>query len=177
MISSTASSVSGARPPGSHYVNRQTVRRAVELAMPMLEAAMGDPHIVGSGFLHIVVMDPGISPAEAAFEEAILFEQSLGDRQRWDADYAGFARAKARLSWSLGMDSHRVQSGLAHLLRKGDTLLSGSVWLDGIVVGVSGAFPWFDEAIAGTIAMWLRALARDAREGDDGRLALEAPPS
>ena len=44
-------------------------------------------------------------------------------------------------------------------------MLWGSVVLEGIVVSASGAYPWYDEAIAGTIAMWLRAIAKAGREG------------
>lgn len=60
-----------------------------------------------------------------------------------------------------------------HLLPVGATSLRGSVCLDGIVVGVSGAFPWFDEAYAGAIACMFRALAKAARELDTGKLFLE----
>lgn len=153
------------RPGGSHYVSRETARRAVALAAPLIESARGDPGIVGSGFLYLVVMDPGLPPGRAAFEEAVLYEQAFGERERWDADYAAFARAKARLSWTHGMDSHRLQHVSPHLLRGGDSLLWGSVCLDGIVVAASGAFPRYDEVFAGTVALFVRALAREAREG------------
>jgi hypothetical protein len=160
-------------PRGSHYVTQETARRAVQMAMPMIEAGLADSRIVGSGFLFLVIMDPGLPPGLAGFEEAILHEQAFGDRSRWDADYAAFARGKAKLSWANGMDSRRLQTLAPHLLREGDSLLWGSVWLDGIVVAASGAFPQFDEVYAGTVAYWLRALAKDAREADSGRLFLE----
>lgn len=162
-------------PSGSHYVTRETAQRAVALASPMIEAARGDPGIVGSGFLHVVVMDPGLPPGVAGFDEAVLYERSFGDPTLWDADYAAFARAKARLSWATGMDGHRLQTLSPHLLKGGDTLLAGGVCLDGIVVAASGAFACYDEAFAGSIALCLRALARAGREGDSGRTALEAP--
>lgn len=167
-----ASSDTSPQPAGSHYVTADTARRAVELATPLIEAGRSDPRIVGSGFLYVVVMDPGLPPGLAAFEDAILYEQAFGDRERWDADYADFARAKARLSWTSGMDSHRLQSLAPHLLRTGDTLLWGSVCLDGIVVAASGAFPRYDEVFAGTVALFLRALAKEAREADADRLTL-----
>jgi hypothetical protein len=162
---------------GSHYITRETARRAVDMAAPMIEAGMHNQRIVGSGFLYVVVMDPGRPPTEASFEEAILYEHAFGDRGRWDADYAAFARAKARLSWLAGMDTHRMQSMFPHLLHSGDTLLWGSVWLDGIVVGASGAFPWYDEVYAGVVALCLRALAKEAHELDSGRTVLEPPLS
>ncbi|MGE5490934.1 MAG: hypothetical protein ACM31P_06620 [Actinomycetota bacterium] len=158
---------------GSHYVNRETARRAVHLAMPMIEAGLADRRLVGSGFLYLVIMDPGLTPDRCGFEEAILHEQAFGDRSQWDADYAAFARGKAKLSWTTGMDSRRLQTLSPHLLRTGDSLLWGSVCLDGIVVAASGAFPQFDEVYAGTVAYWLRALAKEGREADNGRLSLE----
>ena len=109
-------------------------------------------------------MDPARGPGQWSFEDAILHEHSVGDRARWDADYAGFARAKARLAWRTGMDSQVVQARFPHLLEQGDTLLWGSVARDGIVVGVSGANAWYDEAFAGAIALCLRAVAHGARE-------------
>jgi hypothetical protein len=159
----------------SYYVTPDTARKAVEMALPMIEAGRQDRRVVGSGFLYIVVMDPALTAARAAFEEAILYEHACGDPARWDADYAGFARAKAELSWRTGMDSHEVQRRCPHLLEEGDTTLWGSVCVDGIVVGVSGAFPWFDEAYAGTIALLLRALAKEGRETAAGEMFFGTP--
>jgi hypothetical protein len=144
----------------SYLIDRATAEAAVQFSMPTIIESMKDNKVGESGFLYIVVMDPGRPPQLAGFEEAILYEHAVGDRERWDADYAAFARAKAKVAWKTGMNSHTVQALYPHLLGGGDTLLWGSVALDGIVVGVSGAHPWFDEAIAGTIAMWMRALAK-----------------
>ncbi len=147
------------------------------MALPMIEAAMQDPEVCGSGFLYIVVMDPGLQPGEADFADAVLLEHAIGDRTRWDADYAGFARGKARLSWLTGMGSHEVQTARTHALRRGDSVLWGSASLDGIVVGVSGAHPWFDEAFATAIAANLRAIAKQhhARALADGHWVAGGP--
>jgi hypothetical protein len=159
---------------GSHFADADAARQAVALALPMIEHAMRDRTVCGSGFLYIVVMDPALGPAEAHFDDAILLEHAIGVRENWDADYGAFARAKARLSWEHGMDSHRLQIAGAHRLRSGDSLLWGSVCLDGIVVGVSGAFAWYDEAFATAIAANLRALAkqRQAEAVAAGQLSL-----
>ena len=144
----------------SYFLDRSTAARAVKLALPMMQAAM-DSQLAGeSGFLYIVIMKPGHTPASSSFEEAILYEYALGDRDKWDADYGAFARAKAKVSWQTRMDGHAVQELKPHLLRQGDTTLWGSVVVDDIVVGVSGAHPWYDEAFAGAVAMCLRALAK-----------------
>ena len=117
--------------------------RAVSMALPLIEQAMRDPGFGDSGFLHIVVMDPDARAEEGGFEAAILHEHSVGDRSKWDADYAGYARGKARESWM-----HRADNP------------KGAVCVGGIVVGASGAFEPFDQAYAGAVAMCLRALAR-----------------
>lgn len=139
-------------------IDEDAARAAVSLALPAIELAMRDPAAGDSGCLHIVVMDP-LAPPPVAFERAILHEHSI-NRARWDADYAAFARAKARLSWRTGADSQRVQTGMPHRLEPGDTLLWGSVCLDGIVVAVSGMQPWYDEALAGVVACCLRGIVK-----------------
>jgi hypothetical protein len=128
--------------PQERGIDRALAERAVAMALPLIEEAMRDPCFGDSGFLHIVVMDSH-APGGTPFEDAILHEHSFGDRAKWDADYAAFARGKARESWATRADNPR-----------------GAVCVDGIVVGASGAFEPFDQAYAGAVAMCLRALAR-----------------
>lgn len=145
---------------GSYFIDRECAERAVQMSLPMITEAMKDDEICSSGSLYIVVMDPALTPYNATFRDAILYEHAVGDRSKWDADYGEFARAKARVAWRTGMDGHKVQELRPHLLTAKDTVLWGSTIVDGIVVGVSGAQPWYDEAFAGTVAMCLRALAK-----------------
>jgi hypothetical protein len=142
----------------SVFADTGAARRALEMALPMIEPLMREPDVVGSGFLYIVVMDPAAEGDD--FDAAVLLEHAVGDRSKWDADYAGFARAKARLAWRTRRDGQAVQACSPQLLREGDTLLTGAVCLDGIVVGVSGAHPYYDEAFATCIAGCLRAVAK-----------------
>lgn len=144
----------------SYFVNRAAAEKAVQLCMPMISAAMDSKEAGASGFFYIVIMKPGCTADSTQFSDAILYEYAMGDRSKWDADYGEFARAKARLAWRTGMDADIVQQRKPHLLAHGDTVLGGAVVLDDIVVGVSGADPWYDEAFAGSIAMCLRALAK-----------------
>lgn len=143
----------------SRFADAEAARSAVAMALPAIEAALREPAVSGLGVLHIVVMDPACLPGEASFDDAVLHEQSVGDRARWDVDYAAYARVKAQLSWRLQADSRRVQRLAPHRLREDDTPLWGSVCLDGIVVSASGALPYWDEAFALAIAANLRALA------------------
>ena len=144
----------------SYFIDRTAAAKAVRLALPMIDAAMESREAGASGFLYIVIMRPGSVPSDDKFSDAILYEHAVGDESKWDADYGAFARAKAQLAWRTGIDAHVVQQLKPQLLAHGDTTLWGSVVVDGIVVGVSGADPWYDEAFAGTIAMCLRALAK-----------------
>ncbi|WP_019140417.1 hypothetical protein [Noviherbaspirillum massiliense] len=145
---------------GSYFANREAAEAAVKMSLPLITEAMKRKEVGESGFLYIVVMDPLRTPANSSFEEAILYEYSVGDREKWDADYAGFARAKALVAWRSGMDGHMVQELRPHLLAARDTVLWGSVVVDGIVVSASGANAWYDEAFAGTVAMCLRAIVK-----------------
>jgi hypothetical protein len=159
-LSSNASANLAPRSPRTGFFVTQTLaREALTMALLMIEPAVRDKEVSGCGFLHIVVMDPGLAPADVPFEQAILLEHSIG-RAAWDADYAMYARAKARLSWEHGLDGATLQATRPHLLREGDALLWGGVCLDGLVVGVSGAYPWYDEAFGTAIAANLRALCK-----------------
>lgn len=142
------------------YADAAAARAAVEMTLPMIEAALTDREVSGCGFLCIVVMNPVLGPQQAAFDAAVLVEHPVGDPAQWDADYSAYARAKARLSWETGLSGSVVQALRPHMLRDGDSLLWGAVCMDGIVVGVSGALPWFDEAFATAVAANLRALAK-----------------
>lgn len=145
---------------GSCFADRVAALQAVDAALPSIERVLAEPGASGLGVLCIVVMDPGLTPADATFDEAVLLEFAVGDRHRWDIDYAALARAKARLSWTGGADSAVLQATAAHRLRGGDSLLAGAVWLDGIVVAASGAEPWCDEACALCVAAHLRSIAK-----------------
>src|SRR5439155_7556309 len=96
-------------PTGSYFVDRELAARAVDMAMPLLRSAMEHKEFGDSGFLHIVVMNPGMAPRDTKFEQAILYEHSLGDPANWDADYGAVARAKAKLAWCHQRDSYAVQ--------------------------------------------------------------------
>jgi hypothetical protein len=145
-------------------LDQVAVRRVIGRARSIFENVANDRCVNQSGVLHLVIMDPSISPADGTFEQAILHEESFGlDVSEWDADYAEFARAKARLSWRTGRESHLLQTAQPFRLVRGDTALWGSVVLDGLVVAVSGAEPAYDEALSGVVAMLLRAEAKMAR--------------
>jgi hypothetical protein len=153
----------------SYFLDHNTAKQAVELCLPSITAAMESRVAGASGFLYIVILKPGASPATGAFSDAILHEYAVGDTAKWDADYGAFARAKAELSWRTGMDTRLVQQSHPHMLTLGDSLLWGGVVVDDLVVAVSGADPWYDEAFAGTIALFLFALAKKGMADQAGK--------
>ncbi len=155
-------------------LDRATAQEAIGLALPSIQAALTRPGVSGEGVLHLVIVDPAARPDDTAFDDAILLEYSVGNPSTWGADYRSFARAKADLAWRLGCDTHLVQELRPYLLRQHDTLLWGGVFRDGLVVGASGAHPWFDEAFANTVAGFLVALAQEkARAAREKGLTLE----
>lgn len=169
-VESARDQVDWALKPGGHQppplacegqgglLTQALAQEALDRITPMLEAAIADPDVCGAGALAVVVLNPACTHEGQGFDEAILLEHGFGDRDAWDADHAGFARAKARLSWESGEDSRAAQAR-PHLLRAGDTLIGGGVNLEGVVVGVSGAHPWYDEAFAMSLAAMLRSLS------------------
>lgn len=189
-IESTRDEVDWALRPGGHQppaaaadghcglITRALAQEALARVRPMLEAAVVDPQVCGTGALAVIVIDPARPHFEGDFEDVILLEEGFGDREAWDADYAELARAKARLSWESGEDTRAAQAR-PQLLRSGDTLVAGGVNLEGLVVGVSGAHPWYDEAFALSLAAMLRSLG--LREVDrltaSGADAIPAPGS
>lgn len=160
---------------GSWYGDRACAQRAIAMSLPAIEAAVARSDVSGTGFLSIVVVDPALAPGECRFEEAILAEHHIGERAQWDADYNAFARAKARQAWLHATDTHRLQALQPHRLRAGDVAVWGAVCLDGIVVGVSGAHPWYDEAFATMVAACLRALVKEAAARQQTPFAGPAP--
>lgn len=145
---------------GSFFADQRAAREAVSMVLPMLQTGIQNRTVGDSGFLYIVIMDPALDPSMTDFEHAVLYEHAVGDRNDWDADYAKFARDKARVCWRTGRDGHYVRHVAPQLLRRSDTGIWGGVWIDGVVVGVSGAQPWYDEAIAASIAHFLKAVAK-----------------
>ncbi len=155
------------------FADESAARKAVQMALPLIERAMQEKEVGESGFLYIVIMDPASQPGVDEFEASILYEHAVGDRSKWDADYARFARDKARVVWRTGRDGHSIRAVSPHLLTSSDCGIWGAICLDGIVVGVSGCNPWYDEALAGSIAYCFRAIAkaRAIKQPETPRLA------
>ena len=146
------------------------VNDALEALTPAYLRVLADGAVSAEHALHLVVMDPAASPARDAFERAILVERSVGEPARWEADYAHYARAKARLAWREGATTADLVERTPALLRPGDLVVEGAVCRHGLVVAASGAQPWFDAAFAAMLVELVHARLRDrlatARAGD-----------
>jgi hypothetical protein len=159
---------------GSFLLDRDAAKTAIGFAAPMLDALARNLSVNQSGVLYVVVMDPALTPLDSAFEEAILYEQGFGKSAAdWDFDYAGAARAKAKLAWRTGCDTHYLQTMAPHRLRQGDSALWGSAIVDGIVVAISGCEAAYDEAAAGSVALLLRAYAKAASVALGGMVTVQ----
>jgi hypothetical protein len=149
---------------GSRFLSESVARAALSAVTPGIAAQLAAPEVSGLGVLHFVVLDPSRPFTQEGDEPRILCEHSIGDRERWDVDYAAYARRKARLSWRHRMDSRHLLLQAPHLLLADEEPLWGSVWLDGIVVAASGAFPIWDECFCLMAAAQLRARAWEAAQ-------------
>jgi hypothetical protein len=124
------------------------VEHALDALAPMLERLLADRSVSGESAMHVVVMDPAADPRTTSFEDAILAERSFGDSDRWEADYAWYARAKTRLAWREQMTLRTLYAEHADRLQPDDIRVEGAVRDGNWIVGASGAQAWYDHAIA-----------------------------
>jgi len=110
--------------------------------------------------MHIVVMDPTIHPWETDFEQAILFEYSIGDRREWPVDFREVALDKARQAWSDGRGNMYKHLLAPVTLKSGDVAFYGSFEHDGVVVAASGVEGWYDVLVCGWVAIAFHQLAQ-----------------
>jgi hypothetical protein len=155
----------GAFGSGASDAQRALVVRIVEETLdvmaPMIERVIANSAISAEHALHVLVMDP-TADAGVAFEDAILIERSYGDPALWKADYAWYAREKTRVSWRERRSLRTLLSRCPERLQEGDIRVEGAIRAGSWVIGVSGAQPWYDHAIASTAAHLLDAALAQA---------------
>lgn len=143
---------------------RDAVRRGFAALAPLLETLLADPDVSAEHAMHVVVMNPDADP-RTPFDDAILAERSFGDAAHWEADYAGYARAKTRLAWREQTSLRTLFAEHPERLRESDIRVEGAVRQDRWIVGASGAQPWYDHAVA-TIAIALFEAAIEQTRGN-----------
>ena len=140
-----------------HSVKSQTeiVADAIQLVRPSIDLLFKRSN---RQLLHIVVMNPRLKPWEADFEEAILYETSIGDPATWTIPFDQLARNKARQAWRNGRAN--INNQLLHpaSLRDDDVLFFGTFVYGDIIVASSGVEQWYDMMISGWIAVAIEQL-------------------
>ena len=136
--------------------NKQLVMDAVELVKPSIERLF---ERTNRKELHIVIMNPALKPWESSFEDAILYEESLGSPNEWTIPFDELARKKALQAWREGTANINLQTAHPTSLREGDLLFYGSFVYGNIVVACSGVEQWFDMLVSGWIAVAVEQLA------------------
>ena len=117
---------------------------------------------------HIVVMDPiYVAGGDASFEQAILYEHSLGEHpEEWPYDYKRIARAKAKQSWETGLSSRELLNDYPLYVADGDSPWVGSIVVDylgnKIVLSCSGYHQPEDEMVCWFFFHRMVCLAREA---------------
>ena len=128
--------------------------------------------------LHIVVMNPRLKPWEIQFEEAVLYETSIGDPESWTIPFNKLARNKARQAWRNGRANINNQLLHPSTLHEDDVLYFGTFVYGDIVVASSGVEPWYDMLISGWIAVAIEQLSmheyQTIKSENPGQLTLNA---
>lgn len=147
-------------------------RKAIEMAMPSITAAMQDGTFKRSD-LCIVVVNPSIVPGSmkrpAFMRRGILYEHCIGKKSKWKNDYSMFAKKKAYESWLHRMSGRMIQACFPHLLRKGDILYPGGVCFNEVVVASSGVEDYNDEHASICVAsgIYTRCIAKRLKLNPD----------
>ncbi|GLS90501.1 hypothetical protein GCM10007916_15680 [Psychromonas marina] len=135
--------------------NKQLAIDAVALVTPAIEQLFNQTN---RKELHIVIMNPAVKPWESSFEDAVLYEASLGKPHEWTIPFDQLARKKAQQAWRDGSANINHQNLHPSSLRDGDVLFYGSFVYGNIVVACSGVQQWFDMLVSGWIAVAIEQL-------------------
>jgi len=154
----------------SLFLTQRIAEEAVDMVRPAIQKLMEDGRIDGTD-LHIVIMDPArpctrADPSRSweQFEEAILYQEIIGDRKTWKYPYDDIARSKAYMTWRSGVPSRTIQTDEPWLYAEGDTRYVGSVVLGrtgSLVVAASGVEDYFDEMFSLMVAAAIQGLCRE----------------
>ena len=125
-------------------------QQAIELVKPSITTLFGRTN---RQVLHIVIMDPRIKPWEADFNDAILYQESIGETTTWEHPFDEFARNKAEQAWRNTQPNIVAQTMHPSSLKEGDLPFYGTFVYGNIVVATSGVEQWFDMLVSGGVAL------------------------
>ena len=125
-------------------------QQAIELVKPSITTLFGRTN---RQVLHIVIMDPRIKPWEADFNDAILYQESIGETTTWEHPFDEFARNKAEQAWRNTQPNIVAQTMHPSSIKEGDLPFYGTFVYGNIVVATSGVEQWFDMLVSGWVAL------------------------
>ena len=125
-------------------------QQAIELVKPSITTLFARTN---RQVLHIVIMDPRIKPWEADFNDAILYQESIGETTTWEHPFDEFARNKAEQAWRNTQPNIVAQTMHPSSLKEGDLPFYGTFVYGNIVVATSGVEQWFDMLVSGWVAL------------------------
>lgn len=133
----------------SYILNVKLVEESIKIVLPAIKNAM-ETGVLKRKHLSICVLNPK--------NESVLFQHNIGDRAKWEDPFNELAKSKARIAKREKKDVSYVRERKPWMLESGDTIWSGGVYFQGLVVGVSGVEEYFDEMIAKWIIHTIKAL-------------------
>lgn len=133
----------------------EIAKDAVELTIPSIQKLF---ERTNRQELHIVIMNPQLKPWETSFDDAVLYETSLGTPESWSTPFDQLARKKAQQAWRESTSNIQLQTQHPASLREDDVLFYGSFVYGNIVVACSGVEQWYDMLISGWIALAIEQL-------------------
>ena len=116
-------------------------RQAVELVKPSIQELFKRTN---RKELHIVIMDPRVRAWEAEFDEATLYQESIGNCDSWELPFDEYARNKAEQAWRDMQANIVTQTSHPSSLREGDLPFYGSFVYGNAVVACIGVEQWPD---------------------------------
>ncbi|RKF22173.1 hypothetical protein DBZ36_00565 [Alginatibacterium sediminis] len=133
----------------------QIAEEAIDMLRPSIESLF---ERTNRKELHIVVMNPSLKPWESDFENAVLYEKSIGSPEDWTIPFDQYARNKAKQAWRNNSSNVNQQSLHPSSLQDDDLLFYGSFVYGDIVVACSGVQQWFDMLVSGWVAVAIEQL-------------------
>ena len=143
----------------SGILTKEVVEKAVDILRPCIKEFLRS-HTKRQHLAIVVTAVEAINPPDplrVSFKERCYLVDAIGDSDERLDTYTTVALSKAEMSVRTGKGTHELQP---QYRRTGDTLYSGSVVTNGIVVACSGVQGYFDEAIAGMIAAMIQGLCK-----------------
>lgn len=137
----------------SYILSRFLIKRAVDIVRPTILKILGSYSVDKRLNLHLVVLEPNTPE--------ILYEESFGDKTKWQKPYDQIALSKARLCQRTSMVTRNVQNDAPWLYEGDDTRYVGGVIENGLVVSASGLQDYFDEMISWMVLSAIQALCRE----------------